>query len=258
MLKQTTNKLAIEINDISHYFQNKWILRNINLKIKPGEFITVVGPSGSGKSTLLNLILGAFPPSKGIIKELGMIKTTASKACGIVYQKYPLYPHLTVKENVVFGLNSENQKLSKKDLNKKVLFYLNKVNLKNDQDKYPFELSGGMKQRVAIIQTLVANPSIILFDEPFSALDFSAQANLQQLLLDLYIKEKKTIIFVTHNVEEAIFLGSRIIVLGPENKKEGATIIFDKKINEVYPRKENFKTSNKLNDILEKIYNLKF
>lgn len=258
MLKKTQNKFALEINNISHYFQNRWILRNLSLNIKTGEFVTIVGPSGSGKSTLLNLILGAFPPSKGTIAEFGENKIGASPHCGIVYQKYPLYPHLTVKENIIFGLTQKEQLVDKKSQEKKALAYLSKVNLKEAQDKYPFELSGGMQQRVAIIQTIIANPSIILFDEPFSALDFSAQATLQQLLLDLYQKEKKTIIFITHNVEEAIFLGSRIIVLGEKENKQGATIIFDKKINEPYPRKEKFKTSSHLNEILKKIYNLKF
>lgn len=260
MAKQKKDELALHINAVSQYFGDKCILRDINLKVMPGEFITIVGPSGCGKSTLLNLLLGTLTPTKGNIKEFDNIKQSPSKTCGIVYQKYPLYPHLTVKENTMFGLFNAKKITPerKREFEQTALDYLEKINLAEAKDKYPFELSGGMQQRVAIAQTLITNPDIILLDEPFSALDFWTEGKLQQLLLDMYVREKKTIIFVTHNVEEAIYLGSRIIALGSDKDRNGSTILLDEKINEPYPRKQSFKTSQELNRLLEKVYSIEF
>ena len=260
MNKPKKTKLALQLKSVSQYFLDKCILRQINLKVEAGELITIVGPSGCGKSTLLNLILGSLNPSKGEVKEFGNIKQSPTKNCGIVYQKYALYPHLTVKENTMFGLFNAKKcrQERKKEFEQTALDYLDRVNLVESRDKYPFELSGGMQQRVAIAQALITNPEIILLDEPFSALDFWTEGKLQQLILELYMREKKTIIFITHNVEEAVYLGSRIIVLGKEHEKDGATIVLDEKIDQPYPRRPSFKTSRKLNRILEKVYDIDF
>lgn len=186
-------------------------LYNISMEIKEGEFLCLIGPSGSGKSTLLNMIAGFFPPTTGSILLHGERITSPGPDRGVVFQEYTLFPWLTILQNVEFGL--KNIKIPFIERRERALYYLEQVGLEEFVHARPYELSGGMKQRVAIARVLALNPSILLMDEPFGALDAQTRQMLQEEVLNIWEREKKTVIFVTHNVDEAIFLGDRVVVL---------------------------------------------
>lgn len=175
-------------------------LKNINLDIQPGEFICLVGPSGCGKSTLLNLLAGIEKPDTGAVMIDGKI--------GLMFQEPALFPWLKVKDNIGFGLKIK--KMSKKKKAEEVGKYLQMVHLSSFSEAYPHELSGGMKQRVALARTLILDPDILLMDEPFAALDAQTREMLYQELQEIWQSTKKTVVFVTHNVREAVCLGDRI------------------------------------------------
>lgn len=249
----------IEFENVKHDYDERTILNDLNFKIEQGEFLTVVGPSGGGKSTLIKLLLGEELPTKGKIKFFGKEITKPTKDFGIVYQKYSVFPNLTVLQNVAFGL-----KLAKgdnKNIIKNTKEYLERVGLLEAADKFPYQLSGGMEQRVAIVQALIIKPKILLLDEPFSALDPWTREQLQIFLMELHEKEKTTVIFVTHDLEEAVYLGTRVLVLSPYNLGKdviGSKITYDAKIKEPYPRLPEFKTSPALNQILADIKKFAF
>ncbi|MCK9151258.1 ABC transporter ATP-binding protein [Methanobacterium alcaliphilum] len=209
--------MVITLENISKSFthdkKEQLSLKNINLNVNDGEFLCLVGPSGCGKTTLLRMIAGLdFPSSGHIIEDLDDI-TGPSNERGYVFQQYSLFPWRSVLENITFGL--ELRKLEKEERNQKARQYLEMVGLSKFENSFPRELSGGMKQRVAIARSLVNNPKVLLMDEPFSALDFQSRHKLQEELVRIWQEEQKTIIFVTHNVDEAVFLADRIIVLSP-------------------------------------------
>ncbi len=199
--------------------QKKGILReftaveNIEFSVKRGEFITLVGPSGCGKSTLLDLLLGLSTPTKGRILIDNREITGPGLDRGIVFQQYALFPWKTARGNIEFGLEAGG--VPKSEWKEKVGFYLNLVGLTEFADRYPHELSGGMKQRVAIARSLAFNPDVLLMDEPFAALDAQTRETLQAELLRIWEKTKKTIIFITHGIDEAVYLGERVVVLTP-------------------------------------------
>jgi NitT/TauT family transport system ATP-binding protein len=186
-------------------------LDGINLNVRANEFLTIVGSSGCGKSTLLYLIGGFLKPSQGEIRIEGKVISGPNSSVGIVFQRYSLFPWLSVLRNITFGL--EEKKMGKKERIDIARHYLKLVQLEGFENKYPRELSGGMQQRVAIAQTLACDPEVILMDEPFGALDAQTRKLMQSELLKIWGGEKKTIIFVTHDVEEAIFLGTRVVVM---------------------------------------------
>ena len=256
------------------YFNHKGecftVLNDIDLKVSPGEFITVVGPSGCGKTTMLRLILGSEKPSEGTILFEGKPIPSPDRDRGIVFQKYSLFPHLTVLQNLVFGLDAEEFPIWKrvctpfKHLQKRIehkeqaLEYLERVGLGKDGDKYPQQLSGGMRQRVAIAQSLIMKPKILLMDEPFGALDDSTRQDMQLFILEQWEKTKMTIFFVTHDLEEAIFLGSRTIVLTQYystdlEKNEGAKIVTDVEMPGPFPKSSDFKYSKEMNRLVQKL-----
>ena len=186
-------------------------LNGVNLDIKDNEFVTVVGPSGCGKSTLLNILAGLLEPTSGVITcNAKPIKGTGPER-GVVFQQYALFPWLTVLKNVMFPLNmkgikgEEAEKIARK--------YIKMVDLEKFENHYPKELSGGMKQRVAIARAYAANPEVLLMDEPFGALDAQTRTQLQQELLDTWEKEQKTCFFITHDVDEALILGQRVVIM---------------------------------------------
>ena len=186
-------------------------LNGVNLDIKDNEFVTVVGPSGCGKSTLLNILAGLLEPTSDVITCNGKpIKGTGPER-GVVFQQYALFPWLTVLKNVMFPLNmkgikgEEAEKIARK--------YIKMVDLEKFENHYPKELSGGMKQRVAIARAYAANPEVLLMDEPFGALDAQTRTQLQQELLDTWEKEQKTCFFITHDVDEALILGQRVVIM---------------------------------------------
>lgn len=186
-------------------------LKDINLTVRNGEFVTILGPSGCGKTTLLRIIAGLETYSSGTATLDGDLITGPGPKRGMVFQEYSLFPWKTVLGNVMFG--PLMQGFSKTEAEAKAAAYLDLVGLSDFKHSYPYELSGGMKQRVAIARALANEPEIILMDEPFGALDAQTRNNLQNELLRIWQEEKRTIIFVTHSVDEAVFLSDRIVIL---------------------------------------------
>lgn len=189
-------------------------LKDINLHVETGEFICVVGASGSGKSTLLRLVAGLDLPTSGTITVDNQIITGPGADRGMVFQKYTLYPWMTVQKNVEFGLKL--LKVSAQERKETASYYLNIVGLANFAKSLPKELSGGMKQRVAIARALATNPKILLMDEPFGALDIQTKETMQQFLLEIWRKTDCTILMITHDVREAVFLSQRVYVLSTQ------------------------------------------
>jgi NitT/TauT family transport system ATP-binding protein len=188
-------------------------LKSINLSIKSGEFVCILGPSGCGKSTLLEIIAGLQSASKGQILLDNTPVIGTSRDIGVVFQDSSLFPWRTVMENIEFGLEVKGEsKAARRELAQK---YIEMVKLTGFENRYPHQLSGGMRQRVGIARTLVNNPKILLMDEPFGAVDYLTRLELQNEVIDISQKEKKTIIFITHDISEAVFLGDRVVLLSP-------------------------------------------
>ncbi|KMT21817.1 ABC transporter ATP-binding protein [Clostridium cylindrosporum] len=186
-------------------------LENVNLNIENGEFICVLGPSGCGKSTLLKIIAGLLAPSSGEAKmDQGIIKGPDYNR-GVVFQNPTLYPWLNIRDNVGFGLKM--RKFPKEDIARRTKQYLELVNLSEFEKHKPYELSGGMKQRASLAKVLVNNPRVILMDEPLGALDALTRQNMQSLIRSLWWKTNKTVFLITHDVDEALSLGTRVIVM---------------------------------------------
>ncbi|WP_455718410.1 ABC transporter ATP-binding protein [Anaerosporobacter sp.] len=200
-------------------------LVNINMNIFPGEFVCVLGSSGCGKSTLLKILAGFIPPTSGNVKLEGNLVKGTDWHRGVVFQNPPLYEWLTVSQNVAFG--PKMRKVPKKEYAPLVVDYLKKVGLEDFADKRIYELSGGMKQRVSIARALINNPEILLMDEPFGALDALTRENIQDLTRKIWWNNRKTIFLITHDVEEALLLGSRILVMS----KHPGTIINDIRVH---------------------------
>ena len=186
-------------------------LKDINLHIEKGEFVCLLGPSGCGKSTLLNAVAGFQPPSAGEITVDGKKILTPGPDRGMVFQEYALFPWMTVAQNIAFGM--EVQHKSKGEIAAKVDQLLDTLKLKDFRDRFPKDLSGGMRQRVAIARVLAMDSPIMLMDEPFGALDALTRRNLQDELLRIWKEFGKTILFVTHSIEESIYLADRIVVI---------------------------------------------
>lgn len=216
-MKQSIQKYQLLIQDVHKSYGTKKVLNDIDMVVRKGEFCTVVGPSGCGKSTLLRLILGQEDPSSGIIFVNGKPVESPGIDRGIVYQRYTLFPHLSVLENVILGKTLRLSPLKIRSVKRgfidEAMSYLERMRLSEHAHKLPSELSGGMRQRVAIAQALLASPRILLMDEPFGALDLETREEMQLFILELWESSGMTIFFVTHDLEEALFLGSRIFVL---------------------------------------------
>jgi NitT/TauT family transport system ATP-binding protein len=188
-------------------------LIDINVRIEDGEFICILGPSGCGKTTLLRIVAGLETPTTGTVRIDDVLIDRPNPRLGMIFQDYSLYPWRTVNENITFGL--ELKGIGKEQKEKVAANYLELAGLTGFGHSYPYELSGGMRQRVAVVRALAVEPSVLLMDEPFGALDAQTRNRLQHDLLDIWNKTKKTILFVTHSVDEAVFLADRIVVLTP-------------------------------------------
>lgn len=225
-------------------------LNGVSLDIKENEFVCVVGPSGCGKSTLLNIIAGLLDITSGSVTLDGKEVSGPGKERGVVFQQYALFPWMTVRKNVEFGLKLEGK--SKEERRKISEHYLKMVDLLQFADSYPKELSGGMKQRVAIARAYAINPQVLLMDEPFGALDAQTRTQLQAELVETWEKEQKTCFFITHDVEEAIMLAQRVVVMSarPGRIKE----IID--INLPHPRTQEMKMSKEFLELKAKIWGL--
>ena len=186
-------------------------LQPTSLAVADNDFITILGPSGCGKSTLLRIVAGLDVPSSGRVLLDGAAVQGPGADRGMVFQSYTLFPWLTIRENVCFGLRERNAARAEQD--ERAAYWLAKVGLTGFEHHYPKQLSGGMQQRTAIARALANDPKILLLDEPFGALDNQTRSLMQELLLSIWETDRKTILFVTHDIEEAIFMANRVVVM---------------------------------------------
>jgi len=223
-------------------------LNGVNMDIYDNEFICVVGPSGCGKSTLLNIIAGLLEPTSGSVYVNGKKVEGTGIERGVVFQQYALFPWLTVLKNVMFGLKLKG--MSDEEAKEVAMKYIKMVQLEDFVDSYPKELSGGMKQRVAIARAYAVQPEVLLMDEPFGALDAQTRTQLQSELIQTWQEEKKTCFFITHDVEEAIILATKVIVMSARPGRIKRII----DINLPYPRTQDLKMQKEFLDLKAQIW----
>ncbi len=241
------NGAKLVIDNVRKVFSTKngevIALDQASFSVKEGEFITILGPSGCGKSTILRVVAGLEEPSSGHVYLDGKEIKGPGPDRGMVFQSYTLYPWLTVEQNIAFGLQLKG--VSKKEQQEISHHYLELIGLKGFEKHYPIQLSGGMKQRVAIARALANDPEILLMDEPFGALDAQTRSIMQEILLKVWEETKKTILFITHDVEESIFLGDTVYVMTarPGRIKKGITVPIPR------PRDYHFKSSSQFLDL---------
>lgn len=212
-------------------------LQPTTLTIAENDFITILGPSGCGKSTLLRIVAGLDRPTSGQVLLDGKTVTGPGPDRGVVFQSYTLFPWLTVAQNIAFGLREKG--MAEAEQQEITSAYIDKVGLRGFENHFPKQLSGGMQQRTAIARALANDPAILLLDEPFGALDNQTRALMQELLLGIWERERKTVLFVTHDIEEAIFLASRVIVMSARPGRVKA----DLPVDLPHPRHYTMKTS---------------
>ncbi|MDR0876658.1 MAG: ABC transporter ATP-binding protein [Treponema sp.] len=204
-------------------------INDLDLFVEEGEFVSIIGSSGCGKSTILSVLSGIRPLTRGEFLIDGEAVDGPGKNRGIVFQHYSLFPWMTSRRNISFGIKQINNEIKPREVDEIAKQYLEKVGLHGFENKYPFQLSGGMQQRVAIARTLAMEPDILLMDEPFGAIDAKNKLVLQDVLLELLLNEKKkTIVFVTHDVDEAILLSDRVFFMYNKKIEEEITIPFDR------------------------------
>ena len=206
----------IEVKNVSFEYQvdNGRVLaiKDINFSVRPSEFLCLLGPSGCGKTTILNILAGLLHPTAGEIRMGAAARDDKRQSRGVVFQDFAqLFPWRTARHNVEFGL--EMRRVEKSARRQTALEFLRLVGLEKFADVFPHQLSGGMQQRVAIARSLAYNPQVLLMDEPFAALDAMTRDDMQQLLTGIWQKTRKTIVYITHNVAEAVYLGDRVIIL---------------------------------------------
>ena len=207
----------IRFDNVIKYFMHNGgppttVLDKVNLSIEQGQLVCVLGPSGCGKTTLLNLVAGFLFPSSGQVLFQGQTVHAPGPERGVVFQDANLFPWLSVFKNVAFGLKQQGVK--GRQLIHATTQYLERMGLSEHANKYPFALSGGMRQRVAIARVLALEPKVLLMDEPFSALDANTRERLQDALLSIWADSHRTVLYITHSVEEAAYLADRVIVMG--------------------------------------------
>ena len=224
LLVQNLNKSYI-INEGFGKRSRVHALRDLNLEVNEGEFVTVIGPSGCGKSTFLMVVAGIHPFDSGVLLLDGRPISEPGLDRGVVFQDFALFSWMTVRDNVKFGLSMKG--MPQEEQHRISEHYLRLVNLQEFADVFPHRLSGGMKQRVGIARAMATEPEILLMDEPFGSLDAQTRKSLQIQLLDIWRETKKTIVFITHSVREAVFLSQKVVVLSARPGKVVETILID-------------------------------
>lgn len=265
------NNHIINVNNAFQQYGPNLILNGINLNISKGEFVTFVGPTGCGKSTLFRMILGSEHPTAGVAMYGGKQIKYPNRDRGVVFQKYSLFPHRTVLDNVMFGPELEtfglvekfyrpfHYRKKMKEFKEEAMEYLSRVRLAEHANKYPHQLSGGQRQRTAIAQALIMKPEVLLMDEPFGALDHGTREEMQVFTLEQWQEHKQTVLFVTHDLEEAVFMGTRLVVLSQyyqgteENPAVGAKVVKDVDIPWPHPRSTSVKYTEEFTKRLEEI-----
>lgn len=225
----------ISVKNLSVHYDGYCALKGVDFEAGKGEFVAIVGKSGSGKTTFLHA-LACFVQFSGDI--------SVPKNVGMVFQHYAVFPWFTASENIAFGLKNETKEKRAQIVNE----HLKLAELEDKKDKYPAELSGGQVQRIALARSLAHNPEVLLMDEPYGALDAYTRDKMQQWLLDIWTTHKKTIVFVTHNIEEAIFLADRVLVLNDQK------FVGEYKISFARPRNESIKFSPEFNKLRQQIF----
>jgi NitT/TauT family transport system ATP-binding protein len=244
----------IELRNLSMSFgqgANQVVAVNgVNLTVAPGEFVSIIGPSGCGKSTLLNVVAGFTPPTEGQALLDGVPITGPGPERGVVFQQYSLFPWMSVRKNVEFGLKMQSVAANKRETTARTLLGL--AGLLAFENHYPDQLSGGMKQRVGIVRALATSPQVMLMDEPFGALDAQTRVVMQQILTNMWQKFRLSVLFITHDIEEAIFLSDRVFVMTARPGRIKAELL----IPLPRPRTAEMMSSVEFIQILHKLRNL--
>ncbi len=245
--------MCLELVGLSKTFNNGKqggttpVLAAVDLRIERGQFVSIVGPSGCGKSTLLRIISGLETSFEGDVILEGTRVTKTSHEIGLVFQQYALFPWRTMLENIEMGL--EIMGVGKEERRTLAGKYIQAFGMSGAEDRYPSQLSGGMQQRVAIARTLIMKPRIILMDEPFGSLDSQTRNDMQEFLLQVWQERNETIVFVTHNVDEAVFLSDRIVVLS----RRPASVLKHFEINLARPRD---RTTREVNEVRREVISI--
>jgi NitT/TauT family transport system ATP-binding protein len=229
---------SVQIRDVRKSFGNFEVLHGVSIPIEDGEFVVLVGPSGCGKSTLLGALAGHLQPRAGSLKVDGEDVSSPSPQRGMVFQHHTLFPWRTVRDNVAFGLKMRG--IGKAERHEAADEILALVGLEGFAERWPDQLSGGMQQRVEIARVLINRPRLLLMDEPFGALDALTRLNMQELLLDIWTRIRTTVVFVTHDIDEALFLADRLLVMSTRPGR----IIEDLRLDFPRPRTSELVTSH--------------
>ncbi len=247
-----TRENKISIKEVTKTFSGKrgevTALQDLSMDVQEGEFLVIVGASGCGKTTLLNLVAGFERPTHGAIFLDGEPVTGITPECGMIFQQYALFPWKTVQENVEFGMKMK--RMPKEQRVERAARFIDMVGLKGFEKSYPHHLSGGMKQRVSIARSMANNPKVMLLDEPFAALDAMTRQVLQEQLVRIYEKHRKTILFITHSIDEALLLSSRIMVMTARPGRIAQEIVNDLP----HPRNADVQLSNRYMELKRTIW----
>ena len=252
-MDQMSPDVKISVQGVTKVFPGKngevTALKDLSMDVMEGEFMVIVGASGCGKTTLLNLIAGFESPSQGKILLDSRVIEGITPECGMIFQQYALFPWKTVQDNVEFGLKMK--RMPRRERLERAAKYIDIVGLKGFERHYPHHLSGGMKQRVSIARSLANDPEVMLLDEPFAALDAMTRQVLQEQLVHIYEKHRKTIVFITHSIDEALLLSSRIMVMTARPGRIAQEIVNDLP----HPRNADVQLSNRYMKLKRDIWN---
>lgn len=242
----------LSLSEINKSFDSRQVLKNINLNISQGEFVSLVGVSGSGKSTLLNIIAGLEKPDSGLVLLNGESLNGKTGKVSYMFQKDLLFPYYTILDNVILPLIISGMK--KEDAQKKAEPFFAQFGLDGTQQKYPKQLSGGMKQRAAFLRTYLSSKDLMLLDEPFSALDMITKNQMHEWYLNVMSKLKLTTLLITHDIEEAILLSDRIFIMNNVNSNEASNVINEIKVELPFPRNMDLCYTEEFNRLKKMIF----